>query len=85
MPSPQFTERTRWVTCPECQGRSFSDPTKLYHYPECSRYRGWRFPQTVQPWVFPPVGSLCSHREDGDWTACATCTDAADFDRGEDE
>ena len=40
---PQFADRTRWVTCNECQGRSFSDPTKAYHYPECSKYREWRF------------------------------------------
>ena len=39
----QFADRRKWVTCSECQGRSFSDPTKPYHYPRCSSYAAWRF------------------------------------------
>ena len=77
------------VECDECNGRSFTDPMKEFHYPECSKYARWRFgprPKTVvsvspirKPRLEIPI---CPHRPDGDWTACITCSDAADFDGG---
>lgn len=39
----QFASRQDWLTCDECDGRSFSDPAKPFHYPECSQYMAWRF------------------------------------------
>lgn len=49
MSRPQFADRTKWVTCNECDGRSFSDPTKTLHYPTCSKYREWRFGPKAKP------------------------------------
>ena len=43
--SIQTRGRNNALTCSECFGRSFSDPTRPYHYPKCSKYRAWRFKQ----------------------------------------
>ena len=64
MPRPQFTDRTHWVTCNECQGRSYSDPTKPYHYPTCSKYREWRFGPRRRPVAQPHVEGVDAVLED---------------------
>ena len=83
--------RREALECNECNGRSFTDPMKEFHYPECSKYSRWRFggrPYTRMVASVSPVRKprleipICPHRKDGDWTACITCTDAADYDGG---
>ena len=43
MPRAQFADRKRYWRCDECDWRSFSDQTKVGHWPTCSQYRAWRF------------------------------------------
>ena len=77
--------RREALECSECFGRSFSDPTKEYHYPECSRYSAWRFgPRGADPITQIIREGFCPHGV-YDWTNCPTCSDAADFDDGGDQ
>jgi hypothetical protein len=86
------------LTCSECQGRSFSDPTQPYHYPKCSQYRAWRFGSPVVA-VYPEARQdlhdkalrsdshyicRCVKPDHRDWPAlCDYCAGQADFDGGE--
>ena len=75
------------VICEECHGRSYSDPTATYHYPDCSQYAEWRFgskrlPNRLEAEDMYRSHGLCPHGA-ANWVDCPTCTDAADFDGGE--
>ena len=72
------------LVCDECHGRSFSDPTKAYHYPDCSQYARWRWgPQLSGKSIVPIItDGICPHGF-YPWTDCQGCTDAADYDGGE--
>ena len=71
------------LICDECMGRSYADPTKIIHKPDCSRYSTWRFgPRRERFTIRAAVRkSICPHGFD-DWTECQGCTDAADYDDG---
>jgi hypothetical protein len=88
----QYANRQQWMTCSECQGRSFSDPTKAYHYPSCSKYRGWRFGRYDERQqdlhakaLRSSVHWTCTCPKPGspDYPAlCSKCAEQADFDGG---
>ena len=74
------------LECSECNGRSFTDPTKEFHWPDCSKYHDWRFgPARVSAKekmeAVAVRRSLCPHGLK-DWTECPNCTSEADFDAG---
>ena len=77
--------RTRPILrCNECGGRSFSDPSLPYHYPQCSKYAAWRFGARKRVRELAEslrVSGLCPHGFKN-WTDCGGCTEAADFDDG---
>ena len=72
------------LVCDECLGRSYADPTKIVHNPDCSRYTTWRFGPRRERLAIRAAArkSICPHGFE-DWTYCPTCTAAADFDGGE--
>jgi hypothetical protein len=72
--------REGYFECQECHGRSFSDATREYHYPECSKYSRWRFgPRLEQSIVAIVKEGICPHGF-YDWTECPACSEAADFE-----